>query len=187
MRTKNKNRKERADKKREVRPSLSMNLAKHLEILSEITGKPMKDVGEIMTYEGIHTHEILNELNPHFRRHVRLENVVYYGKFDAPRMELDGDGIAEKQRVCIKFKRRDYEDVHLLATTLDVTPSRAIALLLDVCLRDINVVKEVIKTLGYTDKENVNVPELERNLIGYVRSRNEIKRPWYIRLLRRIA
>ena len=128
-------RKVRSDKKRQVKPTISIYLREAIYRLSYITVTPVKDVAERICEDGLISRKVIEKLSQNFRRPVRLGNTVYMG--DLERTSLSGKAPREQsERISIAFKQHTYEDITALAYALDVTPSRATALLLDVSIRD---------------------------------------------------
>lgn len=138
-------RKIRSDKKREVKPTIPVSLIRQIERLAFVTDQPVMFVGEMLCYEGIHTQDVIQYLSPYFRGHVRLQHATYFGYPEAPRPEFIDSTSSTTDRISIRFTQRDYEDIKLLSTTLDVTPSRAVAILLDASMRHTEIIQTMIK------------------------------------------
>ncbi len=128
-------RKVRSDKKRDVKPVIPVHLKKNIYRLSDVCKLPVKDLAVVICAEGIQSKRVMEYLRPNFRRGVRLANTIYFGSTDNPSLQPRTDG-SHHERITIKFPTKDYEDIALLAHALDVTPSRATALLLNVGIRD---------------------------------------------------
>lgn len=127
-------RKVRSDKKRDVKPVIKIELKDAIYRLSYITFTPVKDVAESMLMYAMNTVDVLNALSPNFRRVVRIKNTLYRGSIDNPRISKRDDGNTE--RITIRLTQSLYESIYVLAYTLDVSPSRVCAILLDASMRD---------------------------------------------------
>lgn len=135
-------RKVRSDKKRDVKPVIPVLLKKNIYRLSDICDVPVKDIAVILCEEGIQSKEVMGFLKPHFRRDVRLGRTIFFGSLENPSLQRRTDKSLH-ERITIKFTTEDFEDVAKLAHALDVTPSRATALLLSASVHD----PEIIHTL----------------------------------------
>lgn len=187
FRKKNKNVAERTvrpDKKIHVGPTVSVILKREIERLAFITDQPVKFIGEMLFYEGVHTNDILERLAPYFQRGaLRVERTLYYGHLENPNLKEREDD-DETDRVSIRFTQRDYEDVRLLADLLDVTPSRAVAIMLDASIRHPNIVETIMLHYNHRSSFSVEVDLELRKFMRYVKRDNPyIKRKWNSALL----
>ena len=137
-------RKVRSDKKRDVKPLIPMHLKKIIYRLSEICDLPVKDLAVFICAEGIQSKRVMDYLLPNFRRDVRLANIIYFGSLDNPSLRPRTDK-SYHERITIKFETMDYEDIALLSHALDVTPSRATAILLNASIRDPDFIHTLFK------------------------------------------
>lgn len=128
-------RKVRSDKKRDVKPTVSIQLKDTIFRMSYITNTPVKDVGEAICLHGISSKRVMDRLSENFRRSIRLGNTMYMGSLDRPPLNRKGPA-GKCERVSLRIKQADFEEISTLAFALDVTPSRATALLLDASIRD---------------------------------------------------
>ena len=136
-----------------------------------ITDTPVKDVGEALCYEGIHTPEVIALLSTHFRRSVRAGTSTFIGDMERPSVQERKDNVVT-DRISIRFTQVNYEDIRLLATSLDVTPSRATAIMLDAAIR----YPEIIETILVEYNKRNSIDELYtaeiRKLMKYVNRDN---------------
>lgn len=126
-------RKTRSDKKRDVKPVIALHLKDTIYNLSHILEAPVKDVAETLCIHGVQSKEIIDQLSINFKRSARLSNTIYFGDVENESLQRRTDK-STHERITIKFKQEDFEDMALLAYALDVTPSRAVALLLAVSI-----------------------------------------------------
>lgn len=135
MQTGERTRKVRSDKKRQIKPTLSIHLREAIYRISYITVTPVKDVGERICEDGLVSRKVIENLSQHFRRPVRLGNTLYMGDLERPSLSRKAPK-GQSDRISIAFKQHTYENITALAYALDVTPARATALLIDVSIRD---------------------------------------------------
>lgn len=155
-------RKERSDKKRDCKPTLSVELKECIYRLSYITNKPVKDVAESICIEGINSKKILDGLAENFKRNIRIANTFYIG--DLSREPIPKKISGETGRISIRFTQLTYENIFALAYALDCTPSRATALLLEYCIKDPDFIKSFLQKYldSYLDEKRLK--ELEKIL-----------------------
>lgn len=171
-------RKERSDKKKQVAPYISVELKQEIERLAFITDQPIKWIGELLTYYGIHNKDVTERFAPYFQRGIlRVSNTLYYGSPENP--HVNNDAIqTQTSRISIRFTQRDYEDVSLLANLLDVTPSRAVSLLLDASIKHPEIIEHILQTHNNRMSfDEVTTAEL-RKFMRYVNRDNPYKTAW---------
>lgn len=123
-----KTRKVRSDKKKEIKPSITQEFKECLYRLSYITNTPVKDIGEKICISGIQSRNVLEFLSQSFRRSVHIGSTLYIGDLERPSQQKKSS--TKKEKITIKFHSKTYDAICILAYALDVTPSRATALLL---------------------------------------------------------
>lgn len=165
-------RKERSDKKVQVAPIISVKLKREIERLAYITDQPIKYVGELLCYEGIHTKDVVETLTPYFQRGAhRIGNTLVLGSTEnkSLRERTDND---VTDRISIRFPQRDYADIRLLADLLDVSASRAVALLLDASIRHPTIIERMLQQYNLRNSlDDVYTAEI-RKLMKYVNRDN---------------
>lgn len=176
-------RKVRSDKKREVQPTISVSLKMEIERLGYILDIPVKDVGQGLCYEGVHDEAVLDYLSPHFRGNVRSGKTIYFGnpEEEPPRAPLT---FKKKARISIRFPQEEYGDIKLLATTFDVTPSRAVAILLDASIRNVYIIETMLQMYNERMSLDDGVKRELKALMRYVNKDNPYSRSkWNVTLL----
>ncbi|MEK4230739.1 hypothetical protein [Solibacillus sp. FSL H8-0538] len=162
--------KPRIDKKRDVQPTISISLKDVIYRISYIIDRPVKTICEETCIHGLMSKKVLDELSQHFKRSVQFQNTMYIGRLDNPsvqRMSI----MTAKERIGIRFKAFDYENISTLAFALGVTPSRATALLLEASIKDNDFINAYLeKHLAYTLDDN-RMKEL-RKVIRYLNINN---------------
>lgn len=163
-------RKQRSDKKREVKPTISVHLKDAIYIISYVTSTPVKDVAESVCTHGMTRRKVLDYLAQNFRRDIRIDNTLYMG--DLSRPSLRRHWAAEKtDRLSIRFKAPDYDRLALLAFAMDVTPSRACALLLGASIRNGDFINEYFRDFAKSQLDENRMREL-RKVIRYLNVEN---------------
>lgn len=128
-------RKVRSDKKRDVKPTVPLALKESVDRLCYITNRPIKDIAEEICICGLNSRKVIELLSSNFRRNYTFRNTVMMGDLD--RVSLQKERIKGiKERITIRFTQDVYEKINSLSYSLDVTPSRATALLLDGTFRN---------------------------------------------------
>ena len=166
---------ERSDKKRQVKPLIPLDAKEAIHRISHITNTPIKDVCEFLALFVVQDTETLSKLSNHFRRGVVLGNTYYTGNIDAH--TIDKRLKVQSDMVNIKFKRDDYEYISTLAYALDCTPTRATAVLLEHATRNIKAVNEYVYqnlASGLTDGQ---MREL-RKVLTYINRHNKDRSSW---------
>lgn len=132
---KGRSKKVRSDKKRDVSPTIPIELKDTIYRISYVIDTPVKDIVEAICLYGIESRNVITILSKHFRRNVRFHNTLFMGDLNNPSVQQIKRG-TKTARIGTRFKQNDYEKIVTLAYSLDVTPSRATALLLEVGIRD---------------------------------------------------
>lgn len=168
-------RKQRSDKKREVKPYITVDLKDMIYRLSYITSTPVKDICEFMCIYLIHDPKAINALSTHFKRDIRLNKTLYFGS-------LDNHSINKRlntptERVTVRFKQMDYEFISILSYALDCSASRVVAVLLEIALTDIKVVNIYIKQHLYEHVTSGQMKEL-RNILKHLNRESDENSSW---------
>lgn len=127
-------RKVRSDKKREVKPTIHIELKDTIYRISYVVDTPVKDIVETICLFGLDSRKVITHLSENFKRNVRFHNTLFMGDLDRPAVQRFKPG-TRTERLSTRLKQPDYENLVTLAFALDVTPSRAAALLLDASIR----------------------------------------------------
>lgn len=168
-----KKRKTRSDKRIEIKPTICEELKSCIYRLSYITNTPVKDIGEILCVKGIKSRIVLEYLSNYFRRDLQFSNTIFLG--DGRRESLQKrQQPGRKERISIRFKRDDYDDICKLAYALDVTPSKATALLLDASVKNTNLLNSYVKLHLHKNLDGGRMRELKK-VINYVKKENPYK------------
>lgn len=160
----------RSDKKKQVAATVSIHLADAISRISYITRTPIKDVAEAVCISGITTRKVIAHLSVHFRRDIRFKNTVYIGDLTRPSVARKVSA-GKTTRVSMRFRGEDFEEISLLAFALDVSPTRATALLLDAAIRDSEFLNEYVRTFLVDTLDARRMDELKA-VMKYLRKNN---------------
>ena len=163
-------RKQRSDRKRDIKPTISHELRECIYRLAFITDTPVKDVAEAVCINGIHTPKVIEHLSQYFRRDIRFGITIYRKNPDCQpisRRALAG----QTGRITIRFKTDTYDTISAMAYALDCTVSRTCALLLDASVRDGDFINEFVRKYLEANLDAERVRELKK-ILRYVNADN---------------
>lgn len=168
-------RKERSDKKREVKPLIPSQVKEEIHRISHITERPLKDVCEFLIVFVLRDKDTINMLAKYFKRSIGIDKTYYLGDINVTPLSKRITG--ETVTVSIKFKRNDYETICALAYALDCTPTRATAILLIAALNNIRVVNKFIYEY-MTEELSIGQMNELRKVLSYVNKHNDEHSSW---------
>lgn len=165
-----KKRRTRSDKKRDIKPTISISLKDCIYRLSYITDTPVKDVAELICEKGLQSRKVIEYLANYFRRDYKFLSTVYFGDLGRESLQRKYQS-GKNERITIRFTQATYEDIFYLANALDVTPSKATALLLDASVRNTNLLNAFVKTYLHGQLDNQRMNELKL-VLKYINKNN---------------
>lgn len=168
-------RKERSDKKKEVKPSIPTELKDAIYRISYITYTPVKEICEQLCIAVMTDQKILTDLSTFFIRDIRIGSTFYLGELDNRHIKKRVDG--SKERITIKFRRADYEVIYGLGYALDCSPSRVVAILLQLAMQDIRIVNRYIKRHLENELSEAQMKEL-KSVLRYINNMNNTHHSW---------
>ena len=121
-------RKVRSDKKRDVRPTVSIYIKRNLQTLKRITGLSLQDVSLTLVQNAICNDDVLRELQPFMLSNFVIENRVYIGGREGEPIKMNYRG--ETGKVPVKVPNRLDKDLRRLAYSIGLTPTSTTALLI---------------------------------------------------------
>lgn len=161
-------RKTRSDRKRDIKPTISVELKDCIYRLSYILDTPVKDVVVDLCIAGASSDRVMALISGKLRRDMRIEETVYIGDLENESNRCDST--ARRERITSRFKIEDYEILSALSYGLDCSVSRACAILLDASIREIDIIREMLKE-GFTQRDKDRMREL-RSIMKYVNEDN---------------
>jgi hypothetical protein len=176
-----KKRKIRSDKKVDVKPTIPLTLKESIHRLGYITDTPIKDIAEVLCIEGISSRKVIELLSIHFRRSYQYGNTVYMGdltrtslqkvKFHGPTDRITTrlkDGIAPDGT------EETYSAIKALAYSLDVTPHKAAALLLEATIKDNQIISKIVRAKISGKLDQTRLQQLDE-LLKFINKNNPYK------------
>lgn len=167
--------KERADKKRQVKPLIPIDTKETIHRLSHITSTPIKDVCEFLICHVIRDKKTIDVLVTHFRRSIMIDKTFCNGNINGKHIgkRLNEPG----ELVSITFKKPDYELISALAYALDCTPTRTTAILLQHASCDVSAVNEYVYVNMRNQLTEGQIKEL-RKVLTYINHYNDDAVSW---------
>lgn len=155
-------RKTRSDKKRDVKPTISQSLKDCIYRLSYITNTPVKDVVEVLCEKGLKSRKVMDHLSNYFRRDLRYPylKTIYMGDLERESLQRKYQS-GKNERITTRFSHDTYEIIFALSSALDVTPSKATALLLDASIRNTNLLNAFVKSYLHNHIDETRMKELK--------------------------
>ncbi|WP_251523172.1 hypothetical protein [Robertmurraya korlensis] len=165
-----KDRKTRSDKKRDVKPTISTELKNCIYRLSYITDTPVKDVVEVICEKGIQSRKVIEYLSQYFRREYKYLNTLYMGDLGRESLQRKYQS-GKNERITTRFNQATFEEIKSLSNALDVTPTKATALLLDASVRNTNILNAFVKSYLHQNVDKGRMKEL-KEVLHYVNKNN---------------
>jgi len=143
MKNEDRSRKVRSDKKRDIKPTIPIQLYECVNRISYVTNTPIKDVGELICRKGLYSAVVIEHLSNYFRRDYWATNhSIYIGNLkQSPYMIPKG---IPKQRITMRFSQTNHDRLARLAYSLDLTVSSATGLLLESSIKNTDIVNAFI-------------------------------------------
>lgn len=163
-------RKVRNDRKRDIKPTVSIELKDCIYRLSFITDTPVKDVVEEILIAGSSRLKVISYLSQYFVRDIRIEHVIYFGHTDrTPIKKRSYTGDVE--RISTRVTQQMYESLSAFAYSMDCSVSRACALLIDATVRDTDFVNDFAKQYIEKNVDESRMKELKK-VLSYINAGN---------------
>ncbi|MEK4966785.1 hypothetical protein MKX29_03665 [Cytobacillus sp. FSL R7-0696] len=165
-----KKRQTRSDKKKDIKPTISIDLKNCIYQLSYVTNQPVKDIVEILCEKGLQSRKVMEYLSQYFRRDYQFFNTTFFGQLERESLQRKYQS-PKNERVSVRFTQWTYEDIRKLSDALDVTPSKATALLLDASVWNANLLNAMVKLFLHEQLDQSRMDELKR-VMKYVSKNN---------------
>ncbi|MCM3113604.1 hypothetical protein [Lederbergia lenta] len=163
-------RKTRSDKKRDIKPTISIDLKNCIYRLSYVTDIPVKDVVETICEKGLRSRRVIEYLSQYFRREFQYMSTIYMGDLERESLQRKYQS-GKNERITTRFNQGTYESIKCLSTALDVTPSKTTALLLDASVRNTNLLNSFVKTYLHGTLDKSRMQELKK-VLNYINKNN---------------
>lgn len=149
--TRTKTRKVRCDKKRDVKPTIPLEMYHCISRPSYVTNRPIKDVAEDLCNYRLSSKAVIEKLSLYFRRdYLVSEHIFYLGDLTRQTHRIVKRG-GIKKRVTIRFQQTMHDNLADLAYALDLTVSSATMVLLEMSIKQTDIVKTYIESLFIKD------------------------------------
>ena len=169
-------RKRRSDKKRDVKPTIDVNLKDAIYRLSFVTRTPVKEVCEELCLYSINNRKTRDNISNYIRRDIRLDNTFFNGNREREELPINTKG--ETERISLRLTSEVHEMVNVLAYGLDCTVSKACALLLHEGMNDFEFVNHYVRKYLEDSLDEHTLREVEK-IVSYVEKENgESKDSW---------
>lgn len=163
-------RQSRSDRKRDIKPTVTVQLRDCIYRLSFITDAPVKDVIEAILIDGSQRKKPLSHLSQYFLRDMRIGSTVYMG--DNDRVPVGRRGANEKTvRISTRVTQSMYADLEGVAFAMGCSVSKACALLIDATVRDVDFVNDFAREYLEDRVDEERMKELKR-VLKYINAGN---------------
>lgn len=137
------NRKERSDKKRDVKPTIPISLYETINRLSYVTNTPIKDVGVTICKRGLYSTEVIEYLSSFMKREYWANSSqLFVGDLGNQKFNFPKD--IQKRRMTMRFSQKEYDMLARFAYSMDLTISTATGALLYSSIKNSDVVSAFI-------------------------------------------
>lgn len=171
MREVKKERKIRSDKKRDVKPTIPINLKECIYRISYITNNPVKDVTEALIMSGLASTKVIDYLSQFFKRNFQYNSTIYMGDHTRTiTIKING----KKERITTRLRdghNETYDLIKQLAYALDCTPSMATAIILDASIKNTESVNEYMRKYLEQELDPGRMKEL-KEVLKYINQNN---------------
>jgi hypothetical protein len=138
-------RKERTDKKVDVKPTITSELYDCITDLSYAFDMPIKDVVEFVCVEGINNRRVIEFMSATFRKDYWHNSTMYRGNSDLSHRRYIIRKVNSVRRISTRFTKESYDQIKTLAHSLDFTPSSATGFLLDCSVRNTTIIDSLAR------------------------------------------
>lgn len=136
-------RKVRSDKKRDVKPTLSLFVKEDLYYYAYLTNQPVKDAALFLIANALRNEGILLELQPVMISDFIIENRIIKGNHTGQPTKIRYKG--ETGKATVKFPQPVFEELRNLAFAIGITPTATAAVLIRKGLYNYEFMEEQIR------------------------------------------
>jgi hypothetical protein len=143
------NKKERTDKKIDIKPTVPLHLYNFIADLSDTTEQPAMNIVEFFCMEGIQSRKVIEFISPYFRRDYQFDNTTLRGNPDLTHSRYLRRNVPCK-RISTRFTKEFTDEIERLMFALGLTSlSSATGLLLEVSVKDIDIMSKFVRLYAY--------------------------------------
>jgi len=166
---------QRSDKKRDVKPTIKLDLKDTIYRLSSLTFTPVKDVCPELCMYVINDRESIKSLSSMFKRDLRFDNTMFIGHNSNKTITKKLNGYGE--RITMRLTYNQYQKVALLAFALDCTVSRTTAVLLEMSMNEVRFVNKYVKNYLKSELTESQLRQF-KEILKYVNKYGESQYSW---------
>ncbi|UOQ49320.1 hypothetical protein MUN88_04130 [Gracilibacillus caseinilyticus] len=120
--------------------------------------------------KGLQSRSVIDHLSEYFRRDYKHNNTLYIGDLGKESLQRKWQS-GKNERVTTRFTQDAYEKIRMLSDALDVTPSKAAALLLDASVRNTHLLNSFVKSYLHQHLDTNRMKELKL-VLKYINKKN---------------
>lgn len=166
---------QRIDKKRDVKPTIRLDLKDTIYRVSNLTYVPVKDVCPALCMLVINDRRSIQSLSKFFKRDLLFDTTIFRGHVTNQTVEKRLNGYGE--RITMRLLHSEYSKIALLAFALDCTVSRATAILLEISMSEARFLNEYIKEFLHHELSESQLREF-KEILRYVNKYGESHHSW---------
>ena len=158
-------RKQRVDKKVEIKPTLSLDFKKEFYTFAELCNEPVKEIAERLCIKGMISDFIIDSIRKWFRRDYkyspiigRSHNKIAFGEEERPKLKITLQG--DTGKITMRLVKEEYDQLAELAYALDLTPSSTVAVLLRMTTKNIEFMNQFVDGLRHLN--GAQIKEVKR-------------------------
>lgn len=152
-------RKTRSDKKRDMRPTVAQELYECIDRLSYITNTPQKSISLKLCQVALISTPIIEELSVFFLRdYWSTAHSLYPGHYDRERYSVTR--AAGRKRLTIRPSQNEYACIERLAFSLSITPHATASILIEKALQSVSIVDALVSSRMQHDLDQNRLREL---------------------------
>ncbi|WP_286145536.1 hypothetical protein [Bacillus sp. AFS077874] len=163
-------RKVRSDKLIYIKPTIPLELKECISRIAYLTDQTVKDLGENICREGLSSKLVIEILSQNFKRDYWYHSTLLIGDLGRHSLQRVSLG-SDSDRITLKVPYELNERIKALAYSLDVTPSKATALLMYLTLKNTNFINEYIKKYKTSNLNYHFVKEL-KEILAFINQNN---------------
>lgn len=146
-------RKERSDKKKDVKPIVPFQIYENISRLSYVSDRPMKDIGVLFCKKALYSSQVMSQLSKFIvRDYWTCGNHLIVGHNNGERFKFADPN--NKKRLQMRFSKSDHEQLKRLSFSMDCSVSATAACLLYFSLNNIEIINAFC---SYTLKSKLDI------------------------------
>ena len=148
-------RKQRVDKKIDVKATVSVTFKMQLYDFAYLCNEPVKSVAERLIIQGMTSRYVMEGYSRWLRRDFICGKTIGIGHLDRPKLKVKTEG--ETDKVSMRFEKYHHDRLSDLAYALDITASSTAAILLRLATKESEFMHRFINNLDVDDTQKMKV------------------------------